>query len=121
MKRILITGAGPKSFVGRNLKEALQEKYEGFAPPHSELELLDYEALEKYVKSRQLHFKVYSLCNCGFYEGVQCELELEVIECWCEKCNLKFCGGAGIGAGEMIGVLRLSPVIGLIEMIVPSS
>ncbi len=76
------------------------------------------EALEKYVKSRQLHFKVYSLCNCGFYEGVQCELELEVIECWCEKCNLKFCGGAGIGAGEMLGVLRLSPVIGLIEMLV---
>lgn len=56
---------------------------------------------------------MYGLCSCGFYEGEQCRLELQCLECWCRRCGLQFCGGAGIGAGEMIGVLRLSPVIGI--------
>lgn len=40
------------------------------------------------------------------------------MRCWCERSGLEFCGGAGIGAGEMVGVLRLSPIVGIIAMLV---
>lgn len=93
MKRILITGAGPKSFVGRNLKEALQEKYEVFAPPHSELELLDYEALEKYVKDNRIdavihaaiHVPIFNGAEKEFYNDMQMFLNIEKISRQVEK------------------------------------
>ena len=75
--------------------------------------LILLQKIEQYVKEKGVTFRVYSLCNCGFYEGVQCEYELEMVRCWCERSGLEFCGGAGIGAGEMIGVLPLSPIISI--------
>ena len=42
MKNILITGGS--GFIGKNLREQLQGKYNIYAPSHSELELLDYDA-----------------------------------------------------------------------------
>lgn len=86
------------------------------AVPSHVLELL--QELERRSAETPLHCRVYGLCNCGFYEGEQCELELALLECWCERCRLTFSGGVGIGAGEMLGVLRLSPVIGLAAMLV---
>lgn len=74
--------------------------------------------IERRFAGRKTGLKVYAICNCGFYEGVQCELEMEMLRCWCERCGFTFCGGAGIGAGEMIGVLRLSPLFGLIAMLI---
>ena len=73
MKRILITGAGAKSFVGRNLKEALADKYEVFAPPHKELELLDYDALENYVVQNKIDAIVHSAIHVPMFNGAEKE------------------------------------------------
>ncbi len=80
--------------------------------------LLLLEKIQQYAEEKHLHFKVYALCNCGFYEGIQCELALAVLQCWCERAGLHFCGGVGIGAGEMIGALRLSPIIGIFAVLI---
>ncbi len=49
VKRILLTGAGPHGFIGRNLASALGERYEVFTPSSQELNLCDYDALARYV------------------------------------------------------------------------
>lgn len=54
MKRILLTGAGPHGFVGRNLAPVLKERYEVFTPSSRELDLCDYGALARYVDERRI-------------------------------------------------------------------
>lgn len=78
--------------------------------PSHVLELM--EKIEQQTKQERLHSEVYSMINCGFYEGQQCEYALEMVECWCLRCGFQFMGGRGIGAGEMFGVLRLNLLIG---------
>lgn len=86
--------------------------------PSHVLELL--QRLETAVKKE---LNVYALLNCGFYEGEQCELALNMIKVWCKYSNNNFCGGLGIGAGEMHRVLRwnilvsaVSAVLGLLSL-----
>lgn len=45
---------------------------------------------------------VYALVNCGFYEGHQNALALEMMENWCIKSGLTWGQGIGIGAGGML-------------------
>lgn len=93
MKRILITGAGPRSFVGRNLKEALASRYEVFTPPHSELELLDYDALEHYIKENRIdaiihaavHVPMFNGAEKEFYNDMQMFLNIEKVSRYVEK------------------------------------
>src|SRR3989344_7718025 len=47
MKRIMITGAG--GFIGRNLKEYLQDRYPVLGPPHNKLDLLQENSVRKYI------------------------------------------------------------------------
>jgi len=52
MKRLLLTGAS--GFIGRNVFPVLQEKgYDVSAPLRTELDLLDADAVRRYLKSRQ--------------------------------------------------------------------
>lgn len=51
---------------------------------------------------------VYAIVNCGFYEGIQAEHALKIIENWCKKSNNNWCGGLGIGGG---GALAMMPVV----------
>ncbi len=53
--------------------------------------------------------RVFAVANCGFYEGQQNELALKVVEHFCESAGLAWCGGAGIGTGEMILGLKSVP------------
>jgi multimeric flavodoxin WrbA len=53
---------------------------------------------------------VYSIINNGFYEGKQTHIAFEVIQNWCEHCDIKFGGGIGQGAGEMIGATKNIPI-----------
>lgn len=53
---------------------------------------------------------VYSMVNCGFYEGKQTHLAIKMIEHWCKKTNLTYCQGIGIGTGEMLGSLDSVPI-----------
>lgn len=58
-------------------------------------------------------FSVYSIANCGFFEGYQCKNELAVLANWCARAGLQWRGGIGLGAGEMLGVLRFIPPVSL--------
>lgn len=42
---------------------------------------------------------VYGIVNCGFYEGIQADLALKILENWCTKAGLRWGGGIGIGGG----------------------
>lgn len=53
--------------------------------------------------------QVYGIANCGFYEGVQNELALEVLENWCIKNGCTWAGGVGIGGGGSLGQLPKLP------------
>jgi multimeric flavodoxin WrbA len=53
---------------------------------------------------------VYSIINNGFYEGKQTHIAFEIIQNWCERCGIKFGGGIGQGAGEMIGATKNIPI-----------
>ena len=54
MKKILITGAG--GFIGRNLKEQLEEHYQVLTPDKSELDLCDTSLVRSYLDKH--HFDV---------------------------------------------------------------
>lgn len=40
-----------------------------------------------------------ALVNCGFYEGIQAEFALDILQNWSAKTGLTWGGGIGIGGG----------------------
>jgi len=56
--RLLITGGS--GFIGRNLKEQLQDIYEIYAPTRAELDLLDPESVREYVRAGSFDAVVHS-------------------------------------------------------------
>lgn len=58
MKKVLITGGA--GFIGRNLKEQLGNSYSIFALPHSELELLDENAVYQFLKNNQFDVIIHT-------------------------------------------------------------
>lgn len=58
MKKIFLTGSG--GFIGRNLKESLAKKYNVFAPRSSELNLLDTQDVERYMKRHSFDCVVHA-------------------------------------------------------------
>lgn len=49
---------------------------------------------------------VYGIVNCGFYEGIQAEPALHILQNWCTKTGLIWSGGIGVGGG---GALQQMP------------
>jgi hypothetical protein len=68
-------------------------------------------ALETYCNDNNVTFDLYVLANCGFYEGRQTRHLMEQVEAWCKRTRVNFRGGVGIGAGEMLGFIRILPFI----------
>lgn len=67
--------------------------------------------LESYFKEKtKPQVTVYCLVNCGFYEGEQCGLALEMVENWCVKSGWQWGQGVGIGAGGMLASIKNVPV-----------
>ena len=66
--------------------------------PSTTLEHL--KKLEEFIGGKNYNFKVYSILNCGFYEGHQCCNALKTYELWCKKAGLDF--GGGIGVQELL-------------------
>jgi multimeric flavodoxin WrbA len=67
--------------------------------------------LERFLNPiKENKIKVYSLVNCGFYEGHQNKLAIEIMENWCTKAGLKWGQGVGIGAGGMVPSLKSVPI-----------
>lgn len=61
-------------------------------------------------KQNKKSIPVYAIVNCGFYEGKQTHLAIQMIENWCKKANFTWVQGVGIGAGEMLGSLKSVPL-----------
>lgn len=53
--------------------------------------------------------RVFAVAVCGFHEGVQNALALEMLSHFCADAGLDWRGGAGLGTGEMIRELRGVP------------
>ncbi len=62
---------------------------------------------EAYCKARSLSLKVYVIANNGFIEGRQNEPLMQVMENFCVRAGLEWCGGIGIGGGVMLNVERI--------------
>lgn len=58
MKKILITGAG--GFVGKNLKEQLEEHYQILAPDKWELDLCDTDAVRVYLEKHNFDVVIHA-------------------------------------------------------------
>lgn len=71
MKRVLITGAS--GFVGRNLKESLSDQYTIFAPSHRELELLDFQQVERYITEHQIDVVIHAAVHVPMFHGAENE------------------------------------------------
>ena len=58
--------------------------------------------------------RIFAVVNCGFYEGKQNEHALEMIRFYSRQSGQNWCGGTGIGTGEMIsGLNKISPEAGI--------
>ncbi len=68
--------------------------YVDSVPGHLLSCLLNLEGLKPKRERR-----VYGIVNCGFYEGIQAEPALLLLQNWCRKAGLIWSGGAGIGGG----------------------
>lgn len=81
--------------------------------------VLDYlYKLQQDCMNNHFKLKVYSIHPCGFYEGHQCGLTLDMLKNFCIRSNMEWGGGIGIGAGEMLSIIRINiPIAILIELI----
>lgn len=80
MRRILLTGAGPHGFVGRNLAPALKERYEVFTPSSRELDLCDFDRVAWYIDGHQIdtviHGALQSLLRMGPEDAMFHDLQM---------------------------------------------
>ncbi|MCL2034071.1 MAG: hypothetical protein FWG94_04980 [Oscillospiraceae bacterium] len=72
---------------------------------------------EKHIKENNCRFKLYVISNCGFIEGRQCKNILSNMRSFSDAAGLEWGGGVGIGAGEMLSVLRITPLAALVSFI----
>ena len=69
MKRILLTGAGPHGFIGRNLAPKLREKYELFTPSSRELNLVDYDSVGRYLEAHRIDTVIHGAAQSLIHTG----------------------------------------------------
>lgn len=63
--------------------------------------------MEDYCKSNDMDITVYVYANNGFIEGRQNEPLMQIFENFCERSNIKWGGGIGVGGGVMLNVYRI--------------
>ena len=63
--------------------------------------------MESFCRENGLKLKVYVIANNGFIEGKQNEPLMQVVENFCARSGLEWCGGIGIGGGVMLNVERI--------------
>lgn len=63
---------------------------------------------EAHLSNHQIH--VYGIVNCGFYESIQTNLALQLLQNWSLKAGLIWGGGVGIGGGGGLSMMpKLEP------------
>ena len=55
------------------------------------------------IHNPQIH--VYGIVNCGFYEGIQAEYALKILQNWCLKTGFIWSGGIGVGGGGGLAMM----------------
>lgn len=55
---------------------------------------------------QNLQIRIYGIVNCGFYEGIQAEFALKVLQNWSVKAGLLWGGGIGIGGGGALAMIH---------------
>ena len=58
---------------------------------------------EACVKKSKKH--IYGIVNCGFYEGIQAEIALKILQNWCLKTGYIWSGGIGVGGGGGLAMI----------------
>ena len=77
-------------------------------PSHTLKMLIELEKIVKQENASNLI--MYTIINCGFYEGRQNSVAFKIIANWCERSGVKFGGGIGQGGGEMLGKIKRRPL-----------
>jgi hypothetical protein len=67
--------------------------------------------MEEWCKRNHSEIKVYTIANNGFIEGRQNEPLMQIMENFCIRSSIKWCGGLGIGGGVMMNVMRIMIVV----------
>ncbi len=63
---------------------------------------------EARLQNPQIH--VYGIVNCGFYEGIQAESALKLLQNWSFKAGFIWGGGVGVGGGQGLAMMpKLEP------------
>ncbi len=68
------------------------------------LQLEDALRKKEHPEARQIF--IYGIVNCGFYEGIQAETALEILENFCGKTGLIWGGGIGVGGGGGLAMMN---------------
>ncbi len=63
--------------------------------------------MESFCKEYKIELKIYVIANNGFIEGNQSAMLFRVMENFCTRSNLQWCGGIGIGGGVMFNSLKI--------------
>lgn len=67
------------------------------------------QAWEAYIQNHPTSLQLYVIVNCGFFEGIQNQLAMRILENWCLRTKVSFQGGIGIGAGPMLYEMASMP------------
>ena len=63
---------------------------------------------EARIQNPKIH--IYGIVNCGFYEGIQAELALKILQNWSAKAGFIWSGGVGVGGGGGLAMMpKLEP------------
>ena len=63
--------------------------------------------MERFCKEHKIELKIYAIANNGFIEGTQNAALFRVMENFCTRSDLLWCGGIGIGGGVMFNALKV--------------
>jgi multimeric flavodoxin WrbA len=107
---------GTQAFSQEGYEELLQHDIWVFAfplycdaiPSNIFSMMVGFDEFIKNQKSKNIC--VYLLMNNGFYEGDQTAIAFEITKNWCKRTGLRFCGGMGHGAGEMLPYIKNIPM-----------
>ena len=67
--------------------------------------------MERFCKEHKIELKIYAIANNGFIEGTQNAALFRVMENFCTRSDLLWCGGIGIGGGVMFNALKVVSMI----------
>ena len=63
--------------------------------------------IESFCKDLKITLKIYVIANNGFIEGKQNATLFKIMENFCTRSHLLWCGGIGIGGGVMFNALNI--------------